>query len=173
MSWKELFGEFLGTFILVLVGCGSVACSVLIEGFGGLYTVALIFGGGVSLAIYAVGSFSHAHLNPAVSAGFVVNGNLELKKLVPYSISQLLGAFSGGLALYMIFNGTISEFEASKNIVRGTEGSYHSAVMFGEFFPNPGFEKVLDVSWLKACFMEGLGTFILMFSIFILSLIHI
>jgi glycerol uptake facilitator protein len=168
MSWKELIGEFLGTFILVFIGCGSVACSVLIEGFGGLYTVALIFGGGVSLAIYAVGSFSQAHLNPAVSAGFVVNGNLSLKKLGTYSLSQLAGAWLGGCFLYLLFNGLIEEFELAQGIVRGSEGSYHSAVMFGEFFPNPGFEKVLGVSWIKACFMEGLGTFVLMLSILLI-----
>ena len=168
MSWRELIGEFLGTFILVFVGCGSVACSVLIKGFGGLYTVAFIFGGGVSLAIYAVGSFSQAHLNPAVSAGFVVNGNLSFKKLGIYSLSQFAGAWVGGCFLYLLFNGLIEEFELAQGIVRGSEGSYHSAVMFGEFFPNPGFEKVLEVSWLKACFIEGLGTFVLMLSILLI-----
>jgi glycerol uptake facilitator protein len=64
---REFIGELLGTFIMVLFGCGSVAVSVLFNTHQGLFQIAIVWGLGVSLAIYATRHLSCAHLNPAVT----------------------------------------------------------------------------------------------------------
>ena len=70
---KEFIGETLGTFILVLFGCGSVAVSVLFNAHHGLMQIAIAWGIGVALAIYLTRHLSCAHLNPAVSIAMVIS----------------------------------------------------------------------------------------------------
>ncbi len=69
---RDFVGEFIGTFILVFFGCGSVAVTVLFSAHVGLFQVAIVWGIGVALAIYATRHLSCAHLNPAVSIAMVV-----------------------------------------------------------------------------------------------------
>lgn len=161
---KTLIGEFLGTFLLVLIGCGTVAVAVLFEVLN-LYGVALFFGMGVSIAIYASRTICPAHLNPAVSFAFFLRKELTLQSLVVFLTAQMLGAMIGGLVVFILFSPFIGEYEYTHGFIRGNADSYHSAVMFGEYFPNPGFEKELEVSHLMAIFWEALGTFILMLHI--------
>lgn len=163
--YKELFGESLGTFILVFFGCGAVAVAVLFQSFSSLLEVALIWGLGVAIAIYTTRNICPAHLNPAVSIAMCVTKKLVWKKLPFYVVSQVFGAAFAGLVLYLVFDDAIRVYETSNAIVRGTEDSIRSAMMFGEYFPNPGFKNYMDVSALLACFMEGLGTFLLVFVI--------
>lgn len=167
-SIKEYFGEFFGTLLLVFFGCGAVSVSVL---FGALdlLGVAIIFGMGVSMAIFAVRNVCPAHLNPAVSIAMVLAKNLTIKKLPFYILAQFLGALVGAFFLFLIFDDAITFYEKSNNIIRGSEGSHVSAIMFGEYFPNVGFADKLQVSHLKACFMEGIGTFLLILVIFKLT----
>jgi glycerol uptake facilitator protein len=169
MYKKELLGEFIGTLILVLFGCGCVATAIVFEAFGSLLEVAILFGLGVTLAIFAVRNYCPSHLNPAVSIAMTISGNLPIKKLPAYVLSQFLGALAGASILLLIFNGPIALYESSHQIIRGSEASYQSAAMFGEFFPNPGFESKLKVSEALACFLEALGTFILVFIIYKLT----
>lgn len=162
---KKLLGEFIGTLVLVLIGCGTVAVAVLF-GVLNLYGVALFFGAGVTVAIYVSRGMCPAHLNPAVSFAFMLSTALSVRNFGLFVVAQMLGAFAGGMILFAIFNPFIIDYEAANSIVRGTTESYHSAVMFGEFFPNPGFENELEVSHLAAIFFEALGTFLLMTMIF-------
>lgn len=163
----EYLGEALGTFILVLIGTGSVAVAVLYGNLS-LVQVALIWWFGVSLAIFMSRKWCPAHLNPAVSVAMVIAKQLPLKQLPAYVLSQCIGALFAGVVVLLVFNTTIEHYELTHNIIRGSEDSYKSAMMFGEYFPNPGFEDQLQVSHLKACIMEGFGTFILVLVIFIL-----
>lgn len=75
---RERIGEILGTFMLVLFGCGSVAVSVLFGAYHGLMQIALAWGIGVTLAIYATRHLSCAHLNPAVSLSMAMSGRMLL-----------------------------------------------------------------------------------------------
>ncbi len=161
---KEYLGELLGTLLLVFIGCGAVAVSVV---FGALdlLGVALIFGLGVAVAIYTVRNICPAHLNPAVSTAMCLARQLHLKKLPFYLFAQFLGALIGASLLYLIFNNAISSYEISEGIVRGDPASYRSAMMFGEYFPNPAFADKFSVSHFQASLIEGLGTFILVFVI--------
>ena len=169
--FKECIGEFIGTFILVFFGCGSIAVAILFDGFGSLFEVALIWGFGVAIAIYAVRNICPAHLNPAVSLAMCLSKKLTLKRLPFYIFSQTFGAFAAAAVLYFIFNDAITVYETSHTILRGSPASVQTALMFGEFFPNPSFDNV-SVSVLKACLLEGFGTFILVFVIFMLTQKH-
>jgi len=103
---KKLTAEFIGTFWLVLGGCGS---AVLAAGFPelgiGFVGVSLAFGLTVVTMAYAIGHISGCHLNPAVSIGLWMGGRFEGKDVFPYIISQVMGGIAGGLILYLIASG--------------------------------------------------------------------
>ncbi|MDD5560704.1 MAG: aquaporin family protein [Candidatus Omnitrophica bacterium] len=167
---RDFCGESLGTFVLVFFGCGSVAVSVLFSAYQGLFQVAAVWGIGVTLAIYASRGLSCAHLNPAVSIAFVCARRMPIRKLPGYLIAQFIGAFLAGLVLYLIFSGSIAKFELTNNIIRGSSESVRTAMFFGEYFPSPSIGKeVISVSFLNAFIAEGLGTFLLIFFIFVIT----
>ncbi|MBQ9173425.1 MAG: aquaporin [Bacteroidales bacterium] len=166
---KELFGEALGTFILTLFGTGSVAVAVLYGEYGSIFQIAIVWGVAVALAIYLTRHLCPAHLNPAVSCAMVAGGRMEGKKLLPYIVSQIAGAFVAGLVIYFLFNPSIVTYEAAKGIVRGTPESVDTARMFGEFYPNPGDASVSTVSIWLAIAAEAFGTFLLVLMIFALT----
>jgi glycerol uptake facilitator protein len=166
--WKEYLGELLGTFILVFIGCGSVATAVLYYPLA-LWHIALIWSFGVALAIYATKAFSSSHLNPAVTLAMVLAKKCEWRKVPAYFLAQLAGAMGASLLLLLLINSDLTVYETANEIVRGDTNSYKSAVMFGEFFPNPGYEQTLRVTPMKACLAEGFGTFVLVLVIFILT----
>lgn len=168
-GYQEIAGEFIGTAILVFFGCGSVAVSVLFSAHVGLMQVAMVWGMAVALAIYATRHLSGAHLNPAVSVAMTVAGRLPAARLPVYLASQFLGAFVAAALLYLLFDASIARFEALHDIVRGTPESVRTAMMFGEFFPNPGAGEAVAISAGGAFFAEALGTFVLVFMIFSLT----
>jgi len=103
---KALAAECLGTFWLVLGGCGSAVLAAAFPGLGiGFTGVALAFGLTVLTMAYAVGHVSGGHFNPAVSLGLWVAGRLPSGWLLPYVLAQLLGAALAGAALYAIATG--------------------------------------------------------------------
>jgi len=164
---REFIGEFLGTFLLVLFGCGSVAVSVLFNAHQGLLQIALVWGIGVSLAIYATRHLSCAHLNPAVTLAMVTSKRMMKSKLLTYLGAQFLGAFLAGLILFLLFNPSIVAFENSHHIVRGSIDSFQTAKMFGEYYQVPG--SLAKVSMPLAMCAEAFGTFLLVFLIFSLT----
>jgi len=164
---RELIGEALGTFVLVLFGCGSVAVSVLFDGHHGLMQVALAWGIGVALAIYLTRHLSCAHLNPAVSLAMVVGGRMSARKLPVYLVAQFTGAILAGLVLYVLFAPSIAAYEIANGIIRGTAESVKTAMIFGEYYPNPGATAV--VSLPLAMGAEAFGTFLLVLMIFALT----
>ena len=95
------FAEFIGTFILVLGGCGT-AVFASSQGFVGILGVALAFGLTIIAVAYAFGHVSGAHLNPAVSIGIWISGRMQGKNLLPYILSQILGAIVAAGVLYLI-----------------------------------------------------------------------
>lgn len=103
---KKLFAEFIGTFWLVLGGCGSAVLAATYPNLGiGFVGVALAFGLTVLTMAYAIGHISGCHLNPAVTLGLVVAGRVEKKYTIPYIISQVLGSLLGAYILYLIASG--------------------------------------------------------------------
>lgn len=164
---REFIGEATGTFVLVLFGCGSVATSVLFDAHQGLMQIALAWGIGVTLAIYLTRHLSCAHLNPAVSLAMVVGGRMPARKLPVYFLAQFSGAILAGLAVYILFAPSIAGYENAHGIIRGTMESVKTAMMFGEYYPNPGTMAI--VSLPLAVGAEAFGTFLLVLMIFALT----
>jgi len=103
---KKLVAEFIGTFWLVLGGCGSAVLACNYPGAGiGFVGVSLAFGLTVISIAYALGHISGAHLNPAVSIGAWIAGRMETKDLLPYIVAQVLGGIAGAGILYVIATG--------------------------------------------------------------------
>jgi aquaporin Z len=106
MNTKQYGAEFLGTFWLVLGGCGSAVLAAAFPHVGiGLAGVSLAFGLTVLTMAYALGHISGAHLNPAVSIGLWAGGRFPASKLLPYIVAQVLGGIAAGGVLYVIASG--------------------------------------------------------------------
>jgi aquaporin Z len=107
---KKYTAEFLGTFWLVLGGCGSAVIAAAFPDVGiGLLGVSLAFGLTVLTIVYSLGHISGAHLNPAVSIGLMVGGRFNAKELLPYIIAQVLGGIAAAGILYIIVTGNGNE----------------------------------------------------------------
>lgn len=103
---KKLIAEFIGTFWLVLGGCGSAILAAAYPELGiGFVGVAIAFGLTVVTMAYAIGHISGCHLNPAVSVGLWIGGRFDKKDLLPYIIAQVLGGIAGAGILYIISSG--------------------------------------------------------------------
>ena len=103
---NKLAAEFIGTFWLVLGGCGSAVLAAAFPQVGiGLLGVSFAFGLTVLTMAYAIGHISGCHLNPAVSVGLAVGGRFPMSELVPYIVAQVLGATVAAFLLYFIASG--------------------------------------------------------------------
>lgn len=166
---KELIGEMMGTFVLTLFGCCSVAVAILFGEYNSIFQIGIVWGLAVTLAIFLTRNICCAHLNPAVSVAMTVAGRLSIKKLPGYLLAQVVGAMLAGLVLYGLFSASIAHYESIHDIVRGTAASMDTARMFGEFYPNPGDALNSTVSLPLAMCAEGFGTFLLALFIFMLT----
>lgn len=128
--FRKLSAEFIGTFWLVLGGCGSavLACAFPQHGIG-FVGVSLAFGLTVLTMAFAIGHISGCHLNPAVSIGLAVGGRFKWSELPGYIIAQVLGGIAAGGILYLIVSGKAG-FDQAKFI----EGGFASNG-FGERSP--------------------------------------
>lgn len=116
----QLLGEFIGTAIMVLLGDGVIAGVLLkkTKSFNdGWMTIALGWGLAVTFGVFASNSMSLALLNPAVSLGMVITGELELSLFIPYVIAQVLGAMFGSLLVWLQFFPHWDETEDSTEIL--------------------------------------------------------
>lgn len=116
--------EFLGTFWLVLGGCGSAVLSAAFPEVGiGLHGVSLAFGLTVLTMAFAIGHISGCHLNPAVSIGLWAGGRFPASSLLPYIVAQVLGAIAAGAVLYVIASGAPG-FDVSKGFASNGYGAH-------------------------------------------------
>ena len=155
---KNYVLEAIGTGIIVLFGVGSVCTAVLTNAQMGLWQVAVVWGFGVAFAI-EFSKLSGAHLNPAVTRAFASLGEFNWKQTIPYIFFQLLGAFGAAWINYFMFYKYLDT------------SSVYTAMVFGEYFPNPGSFREewessdFSIGVAKALFVEAWGTFILMLAI--------
>ena len=105
---KKYIAEFIGTFALVFCGTGAVIINELKNGIITHVGIAITFALIVMAMIYALGEKSGAHLNPAVTIAFAVNGNFAVKQVIPYIISQVAGALVASLVLKILFPESMS-----------------------------------------------------------------
>jgi len=132
------FAEFLGTALLVFLGCGAVHVAVLTGELVGLWQVGIVWGLAILLAITLTGPVSGAHLNPAITLALALHGRCERRLVLPYLIAQFSGAFLAAGLLFALFAPQLDEREKALGVVRGSTGSELTAMCYGEYFPNPG-----------------------------------
>ncbi len=138
----ELMAEFFGTFILIALGCGSVAVAAVGLPGSGRQTVAfgpanwliIAFGWGlaVAFAVYVAGGVSGAHLNPAVTLAWTLRRGFPARKVPAYWAAQIAGAFCGGLLVYAVYDSAIRVYDVTNHTTRGA-----SADTFGVFATAP------------------------------------
>lgn len=126
---KAYGAEFLGTFWLVLGGCGSAVLAATFPNVGiGLLGVALAFGLTVLTMAFAIGHISGCHLNPAISIGLWAGGRFPAGKIAPYIVAQVLGAIVAGGVLYLIASGAagfdVAKGFASNGYAEHSPGGY-------------------------------------------------
>jgi len=121
---KKYGAEFVGTFWLVLGGCGSAVLAAAFPNVGiGLLGVSLAFGLTVLTMAFAIGHISGCHLNPAVSFGLWAGGRFPAKELLPYIVAQVLGGVAAGGVLYLIASGQAG-FDVSKGFASNGYGEH-------------------------------------------------
>lgn len=121
---KNYAAELIGTFWLVLGGCGSAVLAAAFPELGiGLHGVALAFGLTVLTMAFAVGHISGAHLNPAVSVGLWAGGRFPANQVLPYVVAQVIGGLLAGGVLYLIASGKAG-FEASAGFASNGYGEH-------------------------------------------------
>ena len=150
--WGECLAEFLGTFVLISFGCGVVAMAVAaLPGSGRTAGPTTFFLGAgdwllitwgwamaVILGIYVAGGVSGAHINPAVTLAFAVRRRFPWVKVVPYWVSQVLGALAGAALVYAVYHDAINTFD---DAMKGPKTGGHTLASFSIFatFPAPYF----------------------------------
>ena len=121
---KKNIAEFVGTFWLVLGGCGSAVLAASFPDVGiGLLGVSFAFGLTVLTMAYAIGHISGCHLNPAVSIGLWAGGRFPANQLLPYIVSQVLGGIVAGAVLYLIASGKAG-FDLSSGFASNGYGAH-------------------------------------------------
>lgn len=177
---QKSYAELLGTYLLVLFGCGVVHSSVLTGSQSGLWQVAVVWGVSIMLAIYLVGAISGAHINPAITIALALGGRFSWRWVFPYIAAQLIGAFAAAATLFVLFGPFLEAKEHDKHVVRGQPGSEITAMCYGEYFPSPGplagstgpydeeAHRQLNTMVCQpvACFAELIGTLILALVVF-------
>src|SRR5476651_416814 len=152
---SQCVAEFLGTALLIFFGTGCVAALKVAGASFGLWEISIIWGIGVSMAIYLSAGISGAHLNPAVSIALSIFADFEKRKLPFYILAQIAGAFCGAGLVYLLYISLFFEYEHAHNMVRGSLASLELASVFSTY-PNPA------ISVGQAALVEVVITAILM-----------
>ena len=174
----ELLAEFLGTFVLILLGTASVAVAVVglptsgrqaaaagmgTAPFGAANWLIIAFGWGLAVVfgVYVAGGISGAHINPAVTAAFALRRKFPWKKVVPYWLAQLAGAFVAAALTYGVYSWAIDAFNRQAGI--GRQQSLDTYAIFATF-PSPAFGD----SWWGPLLDQIVGTAVLVLLVFAL-----
>ena len=172
-SFKKYLAEFIGTAVLVILGCGTamlVGCNAA-SGCGYILT-ALAFGLVIVGMAYCIGNVSGCHINPAVSIGVLVSGGMSIKDFFGYVVAQCLGAIAGTGVLYAIFDlGSVTDMTGGygSNGLAGVNGSLVAGLVVELVLTFIFVLTILGVTSKKA----GHGSFAGVVIGFTLTLVHI
>jgi glycerol uptake facilitator protein len=152
--WGELSAELIGTFVLIAFGDGVVAMTVTALNQSGRGTdfgtpagsglwLLIVWGWAFAVAfgVYVAGGISGAHINPAVTFAFAIKRGFPWRKVIPYWIAQVVGAFLGAALVLLNYHEAISAFEKANNITRGASDSLATYSIFATF-PAPYFNNL-------------------------------
>jgi MIP family channel proteins len=121
---RELLAEFLGTFVLIMFGAGVVAQVLLSrQAAGSALSINLAWGLGVAMGCYVAGGVSGAHLNPAVTLALAVHRGFAWRKVLPYSLAQIAGAFAASAIVYITYVEALGAFDGGVRQVLGPQGT--------------------------------------------------
>jgi glycerol uptake facilitator protein len=132
----QCIAEFLGTGLIIFFGAGCVAALKLAGASFGQWEICIIWGLAVSMAVYLSAGVSGAHLNPAVTVALCLFANFEGRKVLPYIVAQVAGAFCAAALVYGLYYNLFFDFEQSHQMVRGSVDSLQLAGIFSTY-PNP------------------------------------
>ncbi len=159
---RECAAEFVGTGLLITFGAGCVAALVVAGASFGQWEISIIWGLGVMVAIYCTAGVSGAHLNPAVTLALTAFHGFDKSKVIPFIISQFLGAFCAAALVYFLYGALFIEWEVVNNVSRSSIEGLATAGVFSTF-PHPAI--TLGTAFL----VEVVCTFLLMFGILALG----
>ncbi|WP_414040502.1 MIP/aquaporin family protein [Acidithiobacillus sp. M4-SHS-6] len=174
--WAEMLAEFLGCFVLIAFGAGSVAAAVvglteshrtvvIFQGAGGWMIIVWGWAFAVAMAVYVAGGVSGAHINPAVTLGFAIKGNFPWRKVIPYWVAQVIGCFAGAALVYYDYFRAINAWNLANHVVsRASPGGLTTFSIFGTF-PAAYYGNQMGLALLD----QIIATFFLM--LFVLALI--
>lgn len=151
----QCIAEFLGTGLLIFFGVGCVAALKLAGASFGQWEISIIWGLGVAMAIYLTAAISGAHLNPAVTIALWLFACFDGRKVLPYIVAQIAGAFCAAALVYGLYYNLFFDFEAANHMVRGSDESLALAGIFSTY-PNA------HISVGQALLVETVITAILM-----------
>ncbi|MGB9097589.1 MIP/aquaporin family protein [Erwinia sp.] len=132
----QCIAEFLGVATIIFFGAGCVAAMKLAGASFGQWEISIIWGIAVAMAIYLSAAISGAHLNPAVTIALCLFANFEGRKVVPYILAQIAGAFCSAALVYGLYYNLFLDYEQSHQMVRGSIESLDLAGIFSTY-PNP------------------------------------
>lgn len=151
----QCIAEFLGTGLLIFFGVGCVAALKLAGASFGQWEISAVWGLGVAMAVYLTAAISGAHLNPAVTIALWLFACFDARKVVPYIIAQVAGAFCAAALVYGLYHNLFTDFEQTHSIVRGSVESLNLAGTFSTY-PHP------QISVFQAFIVEMVITAVLM-----------
>lgn len=151
----QCIAEFLGTGLLIFFGVGCVAALKLAGASFGQWEISIIWGLGVAMAIYLTAAISGAHLNPAVTIALWLFACFDRRKVIPYIVAQVAGAFCASALVYGLYYNLFVDFEQTHQMVRGSAESLDLAGIFSTY-ANP------HISVFQAFLVETVITAILM-----------
>jgi glycerol uptake facilitator protein len=157
--FRKSLAEFIGTFMLVFFGCGSVHTAVLCDAQVGIWQIAIVWGLVIAFAIFITGTVSGGHLNPAMTLAFAVRRGLPWREVGPYWAGQFTGAFCAAALLFVLFQPALKAKEDSLGTMRGQPESVATAKCYGEYYS-------AEIPQSTAFFFFLFGTMILALVVF-------
>jgi aquaporin-9 len=153
---REMAAELLGTFVLIVFGCGAVAQVLLSRHANGEYlSINVGWALGVTLGVYVAGGVSGAHLNPAVTFALAVLRRFPWRKVVPYCLAQMAGAFVASAVVYVTYLDALADFDGGTRQVLGPQGTAGIWATYPQPFlsPLPGglIDQVVGTALLLMC----------------------
>lgn len=169
----KYIGEAIGTYLIVLLGCGIVFTAIMLGTIGDLTSAGIGWGLAVTIAVYAGASMSGAHFNPSVTLALAIRGRFPWNHAIAYVVSQILGGFLAAATLFAMYSGVFYDFVAKNKIVIGQPGSQIAMAIFVPLTPHPGIIGMDAAAYAKVSLLQGsigefLATFILMLGILFL-----
>jgi glycerol uptake facilitator protein len=177
--WGELLSEFLGTLVLIAFGDGVVAMAVAaLPGSGRTASSTTIFQGvgdwllitwgwalAVAFGVWVAGGVSGAHINPAVTLAFAVRRRFPWRKVIPYSVAQIVGAFVGAALVFLVYHSAIDAFNTASGVTKGSGQALATYSIFATF-PAGYFHG----DWIGPLIDQIVGTaFLLMFVVAVID----